>query len=167
MENLSGVRLRVSRTCCKLANRHEPQSHVNPRPLNETLCQSQYEDEYLKFRNQEVRSWSSTVESNGFVGMPEASGTFHSNRKRNVCSARLWISSTVSKFQHFTILVWLNWKNISVAWNHYQHLLLSFSSACPSKQDLNKFIKFLIFKYFTKVHKVHDTHTHCHAIESS
>ncbi|KAH7640589.1 hypothetical protein DERF_000209 [Dermatophagoides farinae] len=42
----------VSRTCCKLANRMEKNSHLNPKPINETMCQSDNDDENRPFRNQ-------------------------------------------------------------------------------------------------------------------
>ncbi|KAH9421036.1 CD151 antigen-like [Dermatophagoides pteronyssinus] len=42
----------ISRTCCRLANRMEKNAHLNPRPINETMCQSDNDDENRSFRNQ-------------------------------------------------------------------------------------------------------------------
>ena len=51
---MNGPNSNVSRTCCLLKNKLEKQAHNNPRPVNETLCQSADSSENRVFRNQNV-----------------------------------------------------------------------------------------------------------------
>lgn len=41
LQNLGGPDATVSKTCCLLLNMKEDQGYVNPRPINDTLCQSE------------------------------------------------------------------------------------------------------------------------------
>ena len=52
LQNLNGPDANVSKTCCLLNNKMEEQAHVNPRPVNDTLCQS--DNDNLVYRNQQV-----------------------------------------------------------------------------------------------------------------
>ncbi|CAG2167541.1 unnamed protein product [Oppiella nova] len=51
-QRMNGQNSNVSRTCCLLQNKLEKQAHNNPRPVNETLCQSADNVENRVFRNQ-------------------------------------------------------------------------------------------------------------------
>ncbi|XP_065310034.1 23 kDa integral membrane protein-like isoform X2 [Dermacentor albipictus] len=41
----------VSKTCCRLRDEGEPDAHKNPRPLNETLCQSAADSQQNPYRH--------------------------------------------------------------------------------------------------------------------
>ncbi|XP_054159913.1 CD151 antigen-like [Oppia nitens] len=49
---MNGMNSNVSRTCCLLQNKLEPQAHNNPRPVNEAYCQSSDQVENRIFRHQ-------------------------------------------------------------------------------------------------------------------
>ncbi|CAG2117460.1 unnamed protein product [Medioppia subpectinata] len=51
-QKMNGQNSNVSRTCCLLQNKLEKQAHNNPRPLNETLCQSADNVENRLYRHQ-------------------------------------------------------------------------------------------------------------------
>lgn len=40
LQRLGGFEATVARTCCQLRNSLEDQAHINPRPMNESMCQS-------------------------------------------------------------------------------------------------------------------------------
>lgn len=40
LQRLGGFEATVARTCCHLRNTFDEQAHVNPRPVNESMCQS-------------------------------------------------------------------------------------------------------------------------------
>lgn len=40
LQRLGGFEATVARTCCHLRNNLDDQAHINPRPLNESMCQS-------------------------------------------------------------------------------------------------------------------------------
>jgi hypothetical protein len=53
-QRMNGPNSNVSRTCCLLQNKLEDQAHINPRPVNDSLCQSSNSVENRVFRNQDV-----------------------------------------------------------------------------------------------------------------
>jgi hypothetical protein len=59
-QKMNGPNSNVSRTCCLLQNKLEDQAHINPRPVNDSLCQSSNSMENLVFRNQNVSNDSTT-----------------------------------------------------------------------------------------------------------
>lgn len=40
LQRLGGFEATVARTCCHLRNTFDDQAHINPRPMNESMCQS-------------------------------------------------------------------------------------------------------------------------------
>lgn len=57
LQQLNGpLHSQVARTCCLLQNKHESQAHINPRPVNETLCQSLDLNLSRLYRNQKVQA---------------------------------------------------------------------------------------------------------------
>ncbi|KAJ6219474.1 hypothetical protein RDWZM_005286 [Blomia tropicalis] len=52
LQRMNGPHGQVSRTCCLLHNKFESKSHINPRPINETMCQSKIAQENRLYRNQ-------------------------------------------------------------------------------------------------------------------
>lgn len=62
LQNLGGPEAHVSKTCCILLNMKEDQGFVNPRPVNDTLCQSDEIRYNALYRHQRVSIFN--VESN-------------------------------------------------------------------------------------------------------
>lgn len=56
LKRLNGPDSRVSRTCCQLKNRNDIRSHMNPRPVNETQCQTKDSERNKYFRHQKVNN---------------------------------------------------------------------------------------------------------------
>lgn len=54
LQNLGGPDAMVSKTCCLLLNMKEDQGYVNPRPVNDTLCQSEETRYNALYRHQQV-----------------------------------------------------------------------------------------------------------------
>ncbi|KAH9399469.1 hypothetical protein TYRP_017881 [Tyrophagus putrescentiae] len=70
LQQLNGpLHSQVARTCCLLQNKHESQAHINPRPVNETLCQSLDLNLSRLYRNQKgcKRTLESFIRSESIV----------------------------------------------------------------------------------------------------
>ena len=54
LQSFGKSELSVPLTCCHLMNKFEPQSYLDPHPINISQCQSLEESEYEKARHLEV-----------------------------------------------------------------------------------------------------------------
>lgn len=57
LQRLGGVEAIVARTCCHLRNTFDDQAFVNPRPVNESMCQSADVRFHQSYRYRKVSFW--------------------------------------------------------------------------------------------------------------
>lgn len=107
LQYLGGPDATVSKTCCLLLNMKEEQAYINPRPINDTLCQSDEIRYNALYRHQRVNytqfytSRPSTISLTN-TGLSRKTGTLHSERKLGLHSHGMWISRSCGKFSLYS-----------------------------------------------------------------